>query len=273
MAPSPIPAPLPPWSRALIQLLPLVPPFLQSVLEYVGELNDAADPVPGEWRHVQIVWKDSGNGDSADNMVTTLDIANITGGAIDPTWTDADYTQVDAVVSAMINDWCTFAQSRLRCVETRYYRRAFNAIATPGPVDPSDRPFGLSGPPDRIFPKTQLGTHVGSVDPNQVAITMTEKTAFPRHWGRIYWPFPATTIYDAQGRITTANVDSMATTMANRYEAFMAQEFYPVIATTQAQGQRVRGLLTVSEIQVDNIPDVVRRRRIHTTTYRKSLPV
>jgi hypothetical protein len=42
---------------------------------------------------------------------------------------------------------------------------------------------------------------------------------------------------------------------------------------TQAQKADLRGLLTISEVQVDDVPDVIRRRRAHTTTYRKVLPL
>jgi len=45
------------------------------------------------------------------------------------------------------------------------------------------------------------------------------------------------------------------------------------VPTTQVNGVASRQLLGIAKIQVDNVPDVVRRRRPRTTTYRKVLPV
>jgi hypothetical protein len=61
--------------------------------------------------------------------------------------------------------------------------------------------------------------------------------------------------------------------VSTRYGALMAAEFFPVVPVTQVDKLASRGLLTVQEIQVDNVPDVIRRRRIAATGYRKILPV
>lgn len=266
MAPTPIPAPLPPWARALIQIAPLIASYLQQSLQHLGELNPATSTVPGEWRHVQMVWRDMANLDPADYMVTTMDIANITAGTVDPSWTDADYTTVDAQISGMAGDWCARAQDRLTHVENRYYRRAFNAIDTPGDVQPDDKPFAISGPPERVFPGFGGLTGLAGVQANQVAMTSTEKTAYPKHWGRTYWPLPGGSELDSAGRWQTTALNTFGGALRTRYSNLMTAEFFPVIAVTQIQGQRARGLLTVDKLQLDNVPDVIRRRRLKTAT-------
>jgi hypothetical protein len=200
-------------------------------------------------------------------MVTTLDIANITGGTIDSTWTDADYTTVNTKVAALASAWLAgFAQSRLRHKQTNYYVRAFNPMSNP-------KPFAISGPPEKIFTSGQAATGTpATIQANQLAFTTTERTAYPRHWGRNYWPLPANTHLSLQGGISNTAVDALATAVQQQYAGLMAAEFFPVVPVTQVQKAAVRGLLTVSAIQVDNVPDVIRRRRIASVGYRKILP-
>jgi hypothetical protein len=75
------------------------------------------------------------------------------------------------------------------------------------------------------------------------------------------------------GSAAILTVDDWAQTVHDVYGALMNDEFFPVVPVTQVQKGRVRGLLTVSEIQVDSTYDVIRRRRVHTTKYRKTLPL
>lgn len=268
MAPSPIPAPLPPWARALIQIAPLIPNFLQELLEFIGVLEDATSDTPGEWRQVQLVFRDAASVDTADRMITTLDIVNITGGLVDGTWTDGDYTTVNTEIDGLVTTWCqSFGQGRLRHVESRYYRRAFNPMT-------QTAPFAPTGPPDKIFVGTAAGAAPAAENmPSQVAVTHTEKTAYPRHWGRMYWPFPRASMVTSAGYVSSQNVDQWAAAVQQRYATLMAAEFFPVVPVTSALKVPTRGLLTTSAVQVDNIFDVIRRRRINAVTHRASLPV
>ena len=262
MPPSPIPAPLPPWARALLQLAPLIPIFLQEALQYIGTLSDAAAEPAGEWRKAQLVWQDVGNSDNADRMATTIDIANITGGQIDSSWTAADYTTVNTQIDLLAHNWCSLAQARLRHVETRYYRMAYNPMG-------NAKPFAISGPPERVFPGTAVGSVAAtSVMPNQVAMTHTEQTAYPRHWGRAYWPLPAQTTLDVMGHFTNAACDTLRNAVRDCYGPLQDAEFFPVVPMTMALKTPTRGLLTIDKLQVDNVPDVIRRRRLHTSTYK-----
>jgi hypothetical protein len=249
-----------------VQLAPLVPNFLQELLEFIGDLQPADAPVPGEWRHIQVVWKDVADLELRDRMVNTFDVVNITGGQVDSSWTDADYTNVHLPLETLIGEWTSFAQGRLRHVETRYYRRAFNPMS-------NSKPFQVSGPPEKVFPGTAAGAGAAGMNiPNQIAATHTERTTYPHHWGRTYWPLPANSFLDTLGAFTGALVDGFAGFVETCMLAWQNAEFFPVVPVTQALKVPTRGLLTVTNVQMDNIPDVIRRRRLSVQPYKAILP-
>jgi hypothetical protein len=103
----------------------------------------------------------------------------------------------------------------------------------------------------------------------QVAMSVTEKTAFPGHWGRFYLPLSGGSDFTSTRRFDTATVDSVANAVGACYATLQTAEFFPVIPVTQVDKTPARGLLQVTDVQVDDVPDVVRRRRLSQTTYRK----
>jgi hypothetical protein len=263
--PSPIPAPLPPWARALLQLEPFIQPFLLNFVEHLAALKAADDPAPDEWRHVQCIFRDPADDDTRNICVTTFDIVNITGGAVDSTWTTGDYDTVEFFLDAICANWATHMQPRFRLVEKRYYRKTFNPLVI-------EKPFPPGGPPVHISTTQHNGTATGNMPP-QVAVTSTDKTPYRRHWGRNYWPAPAGITCDATGRIGTSVVDAFALTLQDQYAGMMQAEFFPVVPVTQVDKVPTRGLLTLSEIQVDNVFDVQRRRRSHLATHKAVFPL
>ena len=264
MAPSPIPAPLPPWARALLQLSPLISAGLQFALEHIGTMNDNTQTTNSEWRHVQCVFEPVGSTEVADRAITTFDIVNITGGTIDNSWTDQDYTDVEAQLTPLITGWCSHMQAGYRWIETNYYRRSFNPYM-------DERPFTKGGPPERKFPHLVVGSDTAA-QARQIAFTTTDRTAYPRHWGRNYWPWPGGTQITSSGYITDALVDAWGASVNNAYWQLAQKEFFVVTPVTQVDNVPTRGLLTTSSLQMDNVPDVVRRRRNKATTHRYAQP-
>lgn len=258
--PGPIPAPLPPWAKALLWVAPAIPSFLQDLVDYIGEMQDATQPTGHSWRRCQLVFTDAGNQDSADRMTTTLDIANITGGQLDDSWTAADYTTVDTQVKAIVTAWMSIAQGRLRNTERRYYRMSFNPMSDP-------HPFAISGPPEKIILDTAAGqAPVAGNQANQVAMSVTERTPYPHHWGRAYWPLPSAAQLDTAGRFTTSSITNFGNSMQAAFLALQTAEFFPVVPVTQVLKAPSRNLLTITKLQIDNVPDVIRRRRIRNKT-------
>lgn len=268
MAPSPIPAPLPPWARALVQVAPFIPAGLQNVLEYIGIFEPVDSGQPDAWMQVQLVGQPLDSTERADDFITTMDIVNITNGAVDSSWTQADFDAVSGHLNTICASWATRMSYSYRWREQRFYRRSFNPYTL-------DTPFAKSGPPEIIYPMNFPGTSVNEQAP-QVALTSTERTAYPGHWGRNYWPHPGAALCTDNGYVLSSAVDSWALTLFNELQLMAAAEYFIVVPTTQyTVGDVVypaRGLLTVSEIQVDNLFDITRSRRPKKSTYKRVYP-
>lgn len=262
MPPSPIPAPLPPWARALLQVLPFITAGLQEALQYIHAMNDNTQTTNSEWRHVQCVFKPITSTETADNAITTFDVVNITGGTIDNSWTQADYDSVDSDIATLCTGWLAHMGTSYQHTERRYYRRSFNPMTV-------QEPFTKAGPPEQIKGAASAGTATGSVL-RQGSFTTTDRTTYARHWGRNYWPFPSLsgTTITGDGYITTALTDSWGQAVHDQYQNMMTKEFFPVVPVTQVSGVPTRGLLTLTELQMDNVPDVIRRRRPKFATHK-----
>jgi hypothetical protein len=263
MAPAIIPTPLTNWQKWALEFGATPSSYVMDLLSYLGSSHTSEDPAAGEWRHVQIIWDDVSSGLPADAMVTTLDLSNITGGGLDSTWTSADYTTCDGILTTLVNAWGGLCDDHVHSREIRYYKRLFNPYSNP-------KPFAPSGPPEHVLPLVVNGTQPQAM-PHQVAFTHTEKTTFPKHWGRSYWPAFAAGSIVAGGLVSNTVVDSWCTAVHTAYAALGAAEFFPTVPTTQVDHVPMRMLLGVTSVQVDNVADVIRSRRRHTTTYRKVL--
>jgi hypothetical protein len=125
------------------------------------------------------------------------------------------------------------------------------------------------GPADRITSSGGItGTIASSRLPDQVAATITFRTASRKHWGRMYVPSIAWTKMDSTyGRIANGTCDilaSAARTLALATEANTARTSLVVFSLAH------QAVLTIDEIHCDNVPDIVRRRRAKSASYRKA---
>ena len=265
MAPAPLPPVLPPWARALLQVAPYIAVGLQAALEYIGEMEPGDGASPDEWRRVQLIGGPVAAHAASDKFTTSMDIANITGGGIDNSWTEGDHDAVAGQLGTLCATWAASMCSSFRWYEMRFYRAQFNSYSLA-------EPFVKAGPPVAIYPLTNVGA-VASAQAHQVSITSTDRTAYAKHWGRNYWPHPSAGTVTQPGFVSSATVTALANAVHTCYGALMAAGYFPVVAVTQVDKQPMRGLLTVNEVQVDNLFDVVRRRRPKLPTQRVRLPV
>jgi len=150
MAPSPIPAPLPPWAKALLQIAPFIPTGLQQVLEYIGAIEGSDSTSPDAWMHIQAVGQPVGSTERADDFVTTFDIVNITSGNVDSSWTLDDTDYVNATLTFLLTAWCSRMSADYKWRELRFYRRYFNPLTV-------DAPYAPSGPPQVVYPLNLTG--------------------------------------------------------------------------------------------------------------------
>jgi hypothetical protein len=111
------------------------------------------------------------------------------------------------------------------------------------------------------------GTDSSGVAPPQVAISITLKTAARKQWGRTYVPGLGLGGISGQGVISNAFVDGIASASDALVTSSLADDFHVGVLS------KIAGSFFIAEsIQVDNVFDVIRRRRWRNATYRKVLP-
>lgn len=241
---------------------------------YAGELlfDKITDDAPDElvWYRAHWVFtRATPTGTVEDVAICTFDLLNFTDGAIDSTWTTADFTAAETPMLAFWTTLKTIYPDELTFKEIRWYRRQFAEPMTP------DKRFADSGPAVRITPVNVAGTHVGKSLPYQVAVSITEKTADPKHWGRWYMPPPTSTgiTLTDYGRMSAADATGFANPAGTMLNALWDAQLPLVVPTTQVNKTLVKGWMSVNAVQVDDILDVQRRRRPRTPTQRSVVNV
>lgn len=122
-----------------------------------------------------------------------------------------------------------------------------------------------SGPAVRVDPIALTGSVAASRFPDQVSQTVSFITASRKHWGRVYLPGISSNHNDvAQGRITSAHCDATALIFRTMANSLQAAGFQLGVWSPTA-----RSFLTLHELHVDDVWDIVRRRRAKQTLYRK----
>lgn len=265
----PLPNPTSTWravrflAREAAFALPAAAAYLEGLLDQHESVADLA------WVRAHVRYaRTTPAGTSEDFAEFKLDLLNITGGAVDTSWTAGDFAACDTAIQTFLTTQAPRTAPNHTAKEIRYYAMAFNP-ADPGPgggIGSPPRPFLDTGPPIYVKAVNTVGTN-SNWFPYQVSATITLRTAWPRHWGRIYLPGAALGL-DANGRWTAATTQPTANAMFDLLDDLAAAGFLVVIPTTQASKALVHGLLGVTTAVVDDIPDVVRRRRPKTAAVR-----
>lgn len=199
-----------------------------------------------------------------------VNITNITSGQLDTTWNAADYTAVDAAFQELLPKLGGVMDTSHTCTDVRYYQKGFNPDLVIGanvwkPGDAGDPPkrFAKMGPPAHIYiPTGSNGTVVGTALPYQTAMSVTFKTPGPKHWGRVYIPGVAPVGLQVDyGRWATSYQSTVANAFAEFADDLSVAGFQLVVPSTQQDGKYAAALLGVNTCVVDDIPDVIRRRR------------
>jgi hypothetical protein len=253
---------------------PFIAQGLQEVLQYFHELQPNSSPAPDFWCQAVCAFEHIGNVDSADRWYASVDVVNITNGAVDSSWTTTDHNTVASGVDVLVNAYLAHAPNSLHYIGQNHYMRSFTPV--PGsalPPGQADKPFQPTGPPVATYTRNLAGLAPGNAGiPPQNAVSITEITSYPRHWGRMYLPQLEPASYASDGHILSSVVDAIATGASSSYGQLQAAEFFPVVPVVQINKAPARGLLQVTNIQVDDNPDIIRRRRPATTTHRKRIP-
>jgi hypothetical protein len=196
-----------------------------------------------------------------DRAVFGIWLAKIVGGGLYSKLTLAELAPREAAVDTFVGALNLMQHSDWRCVEYAWFQVDENS-----PRDESGR-SQLMGPAVRVVTKSLVGATGGNVIPHQVSSTITLRTASRRHWGRSYIGGFDTGRLTAQfGRWTTSTVDGLANAMNTLHDTWQDAGYqmgtYSLLKPA---------FLTPKQIEVDDVPDIVRRRRAKQTNYRKLL--
>lgn len=190
---------------------------------------------------------------SEDTAIMHFDFANYTAGSPDDSWITGDFTTLESALTTMWGSLKPICNLNLSLREYRWYRIG-SGVTPPNPAV-------------RVTPVGQVAIASGNCLPPQVAISITNKTGLRKRWGRTYLPDIDSTALESTGRILSAKVDVVAGAVNTMYAAAAAADFMPVVYSPTAAAA-----YAIENTQVDNIFDVIRRRRWDSTTYRKSYP-
>jgi hypothetical protein len=187
-----------------------------------------------------------------DPALIHFDILNTTSGSPDDTWTTADYVTCETAFASAWNTFASYAATGTK--PTAYiWHRIGTGVSKP---NPAERTMTVA-----------LTTAVGGASmPPQNACSITFKTAVRRSWGRTYLPVGSGSMTTA-GRLSTTAVDAIANTMNTMVGALATGDFHLVVVSSTLASS-----LNVETIQVDNVSDIIRRRRYKRSTYKKVLP-
>jgi hypothetical protein len=201
-----------------------------------------------------------------DAMQVGLHLLNEDG---DGSWASGDF---EAVESAWDDFWASLKPHYLGTTKLAEYvwHRA-------GPAyDPPSSPGSAVRRAPRDLPGT--GTNLAQL-PYQVAVTLTERTMLRKRWGRMYLPAPSHSLMEGStGRITSTFRELLANAAQTLYVACLDADLVPVVYSPAA-GVRAskRGgtlpakpaaALKVNTLQVDDVPDVIRSRRLKSVAAR-----
>ena len=248
-------------------------PFAIAAVEdvFTDGVGQVATPDDTAWRRVN--WRftrATPAGTVEDVAMFGFDVVNMTGGDYDSSWTSADYAAVDGALNELWTTIRPLISGTHTLSEIQYHQRAFHPDLPLGELVPQMQPgtnkevnrFARSGPALHVLTKAEAGTNAGQPAPYQVALSVSFRTAARRHWGRCYIPGATVTeVGGGFGRFSSGTTQVVANAFAELASDLGANDFYIMVPSTQNDSKYATGLQSVHEIQVDDVPDVIRRRR------------
>jgi hypothetical protein len=234
--------------------------------EYAGRLAEVTTyNEPFELRKVQFIWSITDAATAMeDARVATFHLLKAPGGTPTSDWLAADFTALDTAFGTWWTTLKTRFASHLSYDRLKVYK------AGPGIVPPQ--------PPVYDADKTVPGTGGTNTTPPQVAISVTEIAGSKRYWGRFYLPNPAQVEIGSFGRIAVATQTAIADATDTLYTSLRSATLEPVVYRAPLPERETKAgatlparpgsAWTVEKVQVDDVFDVIRRRRFKYPTLR-----
>lgn len=218
--------------------------------------------------HLKAVFSRDRGTAAEDVAVTTHDLYKPGEGN---TWSDAERIEAadaldDFYVAVQLYRHPSVALREIRCYD------GYNGDGTPGAVD-------------KVILINRPGTGSGDMLPPQCACAVTEKTDSRRHWGRFYMPGLSEGNNQADGTLLASAVDAIADAAKVLYDRWSnppdegavvwsritAESDFNIVAPPfpfpswlypdPPVTELVIGARAVQQVQVDDIVDIIRRRR------------
>jgi hypothetical protein len=108
------------------------------------------------------------------------------------------------------------------------------------------------------------GTSSSQPLPLQDACSITFRNSVRRSWGRSYLPCLTSNALASDGSYTSTFLDPV-TTATGVLATSAAGGDFPLVVVSK----HLSALLHVEAVETDNVPDIIRRRRLSVQTYRK----
>ena len=189
---------------------------------------------------------------ASDPAFCHFDFLNVTGGTPDDTWTTGDFTTMEGHLDTWWATVKTYVPVNYKLTEYRWHRVG---TGVPSP-NPAERTNILTSPAG--------GSASGF--PPQAACSITFRTGIRKSWGRTYLPVGAEALGTGYVFTHTA-VDAIAGATDTLVTSAAGDDFALVVMSAAQTSA-----LAVESVSVDDVPDVIRRRRWKVETYRKVLP-
>lgn len=250
------------------------PAHLSELLsEYAGYDFQVADfAAPFELRKVQLTWTSNDAAVATDDVrVATFHFLKLTGGVPDDAWVAGDFTALNTNFAT----WWNAIKDRFNSATTLSHLKVYKD----GPeIEPPQVP---------VYDATLNIGGASGFDPlpPQVAVTVTEKAGSRLHWGRFYLPNPTNACCNLYGRLDSTTAADFADATDALYTSLRAAGLSPVVyrralPIRQTAAEKRAGTLPgsipardasvweITDIQVDDVFDVIRSRRWKYPTLR-----
>lgn len=238
--------------------------YWDTVTTVTGTSRAALDPGVLKGSYVQVVFNRTEAAGVREN-VALFDLHFSTNAGLGAAWSPLSDTTLASVETALDAWWTTVKPNYFpHWIMGGYIWRHFGA----------DFPLGTTGlskpsPIYRVTTRSVAGSGTPGTNfvPDQVAASVTFRTASRRHWGRVYLPAPGPDRVTSFSRFSTTFCDAVAGAFDTLFQTVngLPAETHPVIWSSKH-----RGFFMVDTLATDDVPDVIRRRRPYSRTYVKT---
>lgn len=227
--------------------------FEDTFVKNTGAIDIACNKVTCVWT------RQTPAGTREDVCTITFALAKIIGGGLYGSLAPSEMSSLETDMDTLFSTLATKQDSDYTLSEYVWHEHSTGHPAT-------DKGYEVVGPAVRRTSKSITGTQTTARQPDQISSTISFRTASRKHWGRVYFPGLSTGQNDGNfGRIQAATVDVLATNWRTFAVAAEAKS-----AKSGVYSWKKGSFLALSEIRVDNVWDIQRRRRAKQQSYFKS---